>query len=604
MSGLPAGVLPLDTEQANNLNVAVSGLTPQQLQWVSGYVAGLAAANGDASSAMQGPSATTSAAAVDSKEKLTILYGSQTGNGEALAEALAAKADAQGFAARAVSLADFKPASLKRESLVTFVVSTHGEGDPPDDAEIFYDYLMSEKAPKLSGLKYSVLALGDSSYVNYCQTGRDVDARLAELGAEQFEATVECDLDYDDPAEAWTTRVLDSLPDLLQSGAAPAVPILRAVQDVSAYDKSNPFPAEILVNQKITGGNSSKDVRHIELSLEGSGLTYEPGDALAVLVANPPQLVQEIQAQLDLDAQQDVVVRDETLPLERALGEALEITALNLGFLRDWTAIADDETLTQLVEGGDANLLGEFVDTHQVIDVVRQYPARVEAQQFVDMLRRLSPRSYSIASSLAANPDEVHLTVAEVRYTAHGSEHWGAASTHLVDRLQEGDTVPVYIERNSRFRLPAADVPIVMIGPGTGVAPFRAFVEERNELGAGGDNWLFFGDRNFDSDFLYQLEWQRHLKQGNLQRLDVAFSRDQKQKVYVQDRIRENGAELYRWIENGAAIYVCGDAKHMAGDVNAALVDVLATYGNTDAESAAQTLKELRSAGRYQRDVY
>lgn len=605
MSGLPAGVLPLDTEQANNLNVAVSGLTPQQLQWVSGYVAGLAAANGDASSAMQVPAAAVSAAAaVDNNEKLTVLYGSQTGNGEALAEALASRADAQGFAARAVSLADFKPASLKRESLVTFVVSTHGEGDPPDDAEIFYEYLMSEKAPKLAGLKYSVLALGDSSYVNYCQTGRDIDTRLAALGAEQFAATVECDLDYDDPAEAWTTGVIDSLPDLLQSGAAPAVPILRAVQDVSAYDKSNPFPAEILVNQKITGGNSSKDVRHIELSLEGSGLTYEPGDALAVLVANPPQLVSELQAQLDLDAQQEVVVRDETLVLEQALGEALEITALNLGFLRAWAAIAGSEALTELVEGGDTNLLGEFVDSHQVIDVVRQYPAEVDAQQFVDMLRRLSPRSYSIASSLAANPDEVHLTVAEVRYTAHGTEHWGAASTHLVDRLQEGDTVPVYIERNSRFRLPAADVPIVMIGPGTGVAPFRAFVEERNELGASGNNWLFFGDRNFDSDFLYQLEWQRHLKQGNLQRLDVAFSRDQKHKVYVQDRIRENGAELYRWIESGAAIYVCGDAKYMAGDVHDALIDVLATHGGTDAESAAQTLKELRSAGRYQRDVY
>lgn len=599
MSGLPAGALPLDTEQTNNLNVAVSGLTPQQLQWVSGYVAGLAAANGDVSPAVQVP-----AAAVSSDEKLTILYGSQTGNGEELAEALAAKADARGFAAHAVSLADFKPAGLKRESLVTFVISTHGEGDPPDDAEIFYDYLMSDKAPKLDGLKYSVLALGDSSYVNYCQTGREFDTRLAELGAQRFEATVECDLDYEESADAWAARVVDGLPDLLQSGASPAVPILRAVQDVSAYDKSNPFPAEILVNQKITGAKSSKDVRHIELSLEGSGLSYEPGDALAVLVSNPPQLVSQLLTLLGFDAQQDVVVRDETMALERALGEALEITAVNLGFLRAWAAIAGDEELSELVEGGDSNLLGEFVDNYQVIDVVRQYPAKVEPQQFAEMLRRLSPRSYSIASSLAANPDEVHLTVAEVRYTAHGSEHWGAASTHLVERLQEGDTVPVYIERNSRFRLPAADVPIVMIGPGTGVAPFRAFVEERSEQGASADNWLFFGDRNFDSDFLYQLEWQRYLKQGKLQRLDVAFSRDQRKKVYVQDRIRENGAELYRWIENGAAIYVCGDAKHMAGDVHDALLDIFIEHGGADAESAAQKLKELRSAGRYQRDVY
>jgi sulfite reductase (NADPH) flavoprotein alpha-component len=597
MSGLPVGAMPLDPEQTSNLQSAVSGLTPLQLQWVSGYVAGLAAANGEAPAIAPVP-----AAAND--EKLTILYGSQTGNGEALAEALASNATARGFAASAVSLADYKPANLKRESLVTFVVSTHGEGDPPDDAEIFYDYLMSDKAPKLSGVRYSVLALGDSSYVNFCETGREFDARLNELGAERFEPLVECDLDYEDAADAWSNRVVERLDSLLESGNAPAVPMLRAVSNVSAYDKSNPFPAEILTNQKITGGTSSKDVRHIELSIEGSGLTYEPGDSLAVYVANPPQLVSEMLRQLNFDEQQSVNVRDNATLLVDALRGDLEITAVNLAFLRSWAGIADNEKLSELVLAGDPEALGEFVDTHQVIDVIRKFPATPDAQSFVNMLRRLSPRSYSISSSLAANPDEVHLTVAEVRYQAFGTEHWGAGSTHLVDRLQEGDTVRVFIERNSRFRLPAPDVPVVMIGPGTGIAPFRAFVEERKVQGASGDNWLFFGDRNFDSDFLYQLEWQRHLKQGHLSRLDVAFSRDQRQKIYVQDRIRENGAELYRWIENGAAIYVCGDSKHMAGDVNTALTDVLAEFGGLDTDAAEQRLKELRSAGRYQRDVY
>jgi len=598
MSSLPAGVLPLDQEQTSNLQSAVVGLSPQQLQWVSGYAAGLAAAGGQ--TAITAVSATAS----NSDEKLTVLYGSQTGNGEEVAIALADRARSQGFAAEAVSLANYKPATLKRESLVSFVISTHGEGDPPDDAELFYEYLLSKKAPKLANLKYSVLALGDSSYVNYCQTGREFDARLEELGAERFEALVECDLDYDGPATDWSERVIAGLPALLDAGETLAVPMLRAVESVSTFDKNKPFPAEVLVNQKITGGYSSKDVRHIELSLEGSGLTYQPGDSLAVVVENPPQLVAELLTELEFSGGTPVTIRDETLELADALRNSLEITVVNLGFLRAWETIADSDELTALLDANDSKSLTEFIDRYQIIDVIRQYPAATDAQQFVEMLRKLSPRSYSIASSLDANPDEVHLTVAAVHYEAFGSEHWGAASTHLIDRLEEGDKVPVFIERNSRFRLPDSEVPIVMIGPGTGIAPFRAFVEERVEQGATGDNWLFFGDRNFDSDFLYQLEWQRHLKQGNLQRLDVAFSRDQKQKIYVQDRIRENGAELYRWIDNGAAIYVCGDAKHMAGDVNDALIEVLASHGDIDRDTAAQKLKQLRAEGRYQRDVY
>ncbi len=597
MNSLPIDALPLDAVQTNKLQTVVSGLTPQQLQWVSGYAAGLAAAGGQSA-------APVGAQLAGNDNKLTILYGSQTGNGEALAQALAQQAAVQGFTAAAISLADYKPANLKRESFLTFVISTHGEGDPPDDAELFYEFLMSKKAPQLPQLKYSVLALGDSSYVNFCSTGREFDARLNELGAERFEALIECDLDYDDAARGWSERVVAGLPDLLGAADAAAVPLLRAVESVSSYDKSKPFPAEILVNQKITGGASGKDVRHIELSIEGSGLSYEPGDSLAVVVSNPPPLVDALLSELGLDGATAVTVREESAKLRDVLQQSLEITAVNLAFLRGWAAVAESDELSALLATADQDALTEFVDNHQIIDVVQRYPTSVGAQNFVDMLRRLSPRSYSISSSLAANPDEVHLTVAEVRYEAFGTEHWGAASTHLVDRLQEGDTVPVYIERNTRFRLPQAAIPVVMIGPGTGVAPFRAFVEERAEQGAGGDNWLFFGDRNMDSDFLYQLEWQRHLKQGNLKRLDVAFSRDQRQKIYVQDRIRENAAELYRWIERGAAIYVCGDAKHMAGDVNDALIEVLVSHGGLERDAAVQELKVMRTQGRYQRDVY
>ena len=604
MSASSADILPLDSEQAISLTNAVHGLSPEQLLWVSGYTAGLAAAGAPAVKATN----TDSAAAASSKrhqEKLTVLYGSQTGNGEDLAIALVRGAVARGFAAQAVSLSDYKPANLKRESLVTFVISTHGEGDPPDDAELFHEFLFSKKAPKLANLKYSVLALGDSSYVNFCQTGREFDSRLNELGASRFEALLECDLDYEDLVAGWRERVVDGLPELLAAGQVSVVPILHAVESTSVFDKSNPFPAEVLVNQKITGGASSKDVRHIELSLEGSGLTYEPGDALAVIADNPPQLVTEFLTELKFEADAPVMIKDAQWNLKDALSSSLEITALNLNFLRAWAETSTDASeLQSLLEKGNAAALTDFIDQNQVIDVVRQYPAAVGEQQFVAMLRPLSPRSYSIASSLEANPDEVHLTVAAVRYDAFGRDHWGAASTHLSDRITEGDKVSVFVEKNCRFRLPAADVPVVMIGPGTGVAPFRAFVEERVEKNASGDNWLFFGDRNIGSDFLYQLEWQRHLKQGNIKRLDVAFSRDQRKKIYVQDRIRESGAELHRWIERGAAIYVCGDAKQMAPDVHDALIEVLETYGELDHQAAEQKLKELRTAGRYQRDVY
>ena len=597
MNNQTAGALPLDEQQNERLHEAVTGLSAMQLQWVSGYAAGLAAAGGKVQPPPVAPTA-------EPGQHITVLFGSQTGNGEGVAERLVALARERGFGARAVSLADFKPTALKRESLVTFVISTHGEGDPPDDAELFHEYLMSDKAAKLSGLRYSVLALGDSSYINFCQTGREFDTRLDELGAERFEEIVECDLDYVAAAEAWSTRIVEQLPDLLDVPAPAAVPRLQAVPSAPVHGRENPFAAEVLVNQKITDAGSGKDVRHIELSIEGSDLTYEPGDSLAVVATNPPQLVDEVLDVLMLDGEAAVEVGDENLPLIEALSGKLEITVLNLGFLRAWAAHGNSDALHTIIEDDDPAVLGDFLEAHQVVDVVRRYPTDVDAQEFVDMLRVLSPRSYSIASSAIANPGEVHLTVAAVSYEAFGRPHWGAASSLLVDRLSEGDEVSVFVEKNPRFRLPAPDVPIIMIGPGTGVAPFRAFIEERAEQNASGDSWLFFGDRTMHSDFLYQLEWQRYLKRGDLARLDVAFSRDQRRKIYVQNRMREQGAELYRWIESGAVIYVCGDAKKMAGDVEEALIDILVEHSEDDRDAAAARLKDLRRAKRYQRDVY
>lgn len=585
---------PLDSSQTEKVQDALDGLTSDQLQWVSGYVAGLAAAQGTSEPAVIQP-------ASDPTKTLTILYGSQTDNGRGVAEELAQEASARGLATNLVSLADYKPANIKRESFVSLVISTHGEGDPPDDAELFHEFLMSDKAPKLDDLKFTVLALGDSSYVNYCQTGRELDGRLKELGAEQILPIVECDLDYEDPASRWSQDVIKSLPDELAS--AGEVSQLRAVKSVAPYDKHRPFGAEVLTNQKITGAKSSKDVRHVELSLEGSGLSYEPGDSLAVIADNPPQLIEELLAALGFGGDEEVTIKDSTIPIRDALRTELEITAPSLAFLKSYADLAGSEQLLELLES--QRQLAEYLDKRQIIDIVREFPATLSPPDFAGVLRKLMPRSYSIASSPLANADEVHLTVAAVKYQAFGTEHWGAASTMLSDRIAEGDKVSVFVDANPRFRLPAdGQTPIIMIGPGTGVAPFRAFVEQRAELGASGKNWLFFGDRTFHSDFLYQLEWQRFLKRGILQRMDVAFSRDQADKIYVQDRIREHAADVWAWLQQGAVLYVCGDAKQMAGDVHDALIDVLVTQADYDAESAEDYLKDLRRAGRYQRDVY
>ncbi len=587
---------PLDAAQTETVQNALNGLTPAQLQWVSGYVAGLAAGQDTAQSAVVQP-------ATDPGRTLTILYGSQTDNGRGVAEQLEQSAIEHGFAVKLVSLADYKPANIKRESLVSLVISTHGEGDPPDDAELFHEFLLSGKAPKLNHLKFSVLALGDSSYVNYCQTGRELDARLKELGAQQTLPIVECDLDYEEPASRWAEDVLKRLPDELASVAE--VPRLHAVRPIVPYDKHRPFEAEVLTNQKITGAKSSKDVRHIELSLEGSGLSYEPGDSLAVIADNPPQLIEELLDTLGFSGDEEVTIKESTTPIRDAFRTELEITAPNLGFLKAYADLSSSDDLAVLLKPERQAELSEFLDTRQIIDIVREHPTTISPTDFADSLRKLMPRSYSIASSPLANPDEVHLTVAAVNYLAFGKEHWGAASTMLADRIAEGERVSIFVEPNTRFRLPVdGQTPVIMIGPGTGVAPFRSFVEQRAELGATGKNWLFFGDRTFHSDFLYQLEWQRFLKRGILHRMDVAFSRDQAEKVYVQHRIEEHAAEVWNWLQQGAAIYVCGDAKHMAGDVHDALIKVLVSQGGHDVESAESYLKDLRRADRYQRDVY
>ena len=586
---------PISSQQWDSLNKLTDELSSPQLLWVSGYLAGHANARAQSSTpALQDSSSVLA---------LTVLSGSQTGNADKLAKTLHARLQELGHAARLESMASYKTAQLKRDHVLLIVVSTYGEGEPPDNARAFYDYLHSAKAPKLPELRYAVLALGDSSYEYFCKTGHDFDLRFEELGASRLHACVDCDVDFEDSAAGWIMAIAEKLP---QPGKTAATGAVSAQTETGIYSKKQPFPAALLENQRLTGRGSSKDVRHIALSIEGSGLRFAPGDALGVVPANRQDRVNDLIAALQLDPSAPVPsASGGEAGLERALLQDHEITTLSRPFLEKYAVLADAHELKSLLDENQRDALRDFLYGREMIDIVRRYPLNgITAIQFVALLRKLQPRLYSIASSLNANPDEVHLTVGVVRYESHGLQRHGVASTFLADSA-EGNLIRVFVHENPGFRLPEdADTPIIMIGPGTGVAPFRAFLEERESSGSHGKNWLFFGDRNFNTDFLYQREWLEHRRNGLLTHLDVAFSRDGNQKVYVQHRLREHSRELYAWLEEGAHFYVCGDAKQMAPDVHEALLGVVERESGQDRAYAVDYLQALQSAQRYQRDVY
>lgn len=587
---------PLAEPAMNGLRQATEGYSAEQLLWASGYLAGLAATGG----ASAAPAAATAAVA-EAAPRLTILYGSQTGNGRELAARLAAEAEARGLASELLSMADYPGARLKQEQLLAIVVSTHGEGEPPDDATELHRFITGRRLPSLDSLSFCVLALGDSSYENFCQTGRDFDARLAAAGAKRLAPLVECDLDYGKAATEWSGQVLEQAESLLGRPDTAAAPRLRVVPAPAHGARGESCEALLLVNQRLTGRGSSKDVRHLELELAGAGLHWQAGDSLAVRTRNPDRVVEPLIEALGFDGDASL---ESGRTLFEELAEGREITVLNRPFLDAWGATEPSGRLRGTLEGLRGGGLGAWLHARHVVDVVREFPAEIDAPGFVAMLRGLPPRVYSIASAPEFAAEEIHLTVALLQYEAFGAPHWGAGSSWLALDRREGDTLEVRIEPNERFRLPSDDAPVVMIGPGTGVAPFRAFLQARAARGAPGRNWLFFGDRNFGSDFLYQLEWLRYRKQGLLTRLDVAFSRDQAEKRYVQHRLRESAAELGAWLDDGAHIYVCGDAKSMAPDVERTLKDIIAGQRGLDEDGAEDALAELRRAGRYQRDVY
>ncbi|MCQ8879326.1 assimilatory sulfite reductase (NADPH) flavoprotein subunit [Pseudoalteromonas shioyasakiensis] len=600
---LNAAASPLSQEQVQKLQGLVAELNPIQQAWVSGYLA--ANANTAALGGVVGAAPSAGEAAA-----LTILYGSQTGNSKGVATKLKEQAESRGLAVKLVSMADYKPTALKKEKFLTVVVSTYGEGEPPEDAETLHEFLTTKKAPKLDGVKIAVIGLGDSSYEFFCQTAKDFEERLNKLGAETIYQRADLDVDYDDEAATWITGALDAFePDLKAQqdagGQVVSMPFGAPAPAAAAsqYTKQNPFAAELSTVQKITGRDSTKDVRHVEISLEGSDITYTPGDSLGVYFLNDEVLVDEVLELTQIDAASPVKIGDEELSIRDALIEKLELTQSYPGFVEKYAVATGTPELLKLVE--DKAAMREYIEPRQIFDVIRQNPAKIEAQTLVDCLRKLQARLYSIASSQAEVEDEVHLTIGLVEFDAFGSEHLGGCSGYLARRAEEGCKVKVFSEHNDNFRLPSNDdTPVIMVGPGTGIAPFRAFLQERDSREASGKNWLFFGNPHFTQDFLYQVEIQGYLKSGLLSKVDVAFSRDQAEKVYVQDKLRQNSKEVFAWLEAGAHIYICGDANRMAKDVHNALVDIISENTDKSFEDADQYLKDLRSANRYQKDVY
>ena len=595
----PTSLLPLSPEQLARLQAAVGEFSPTQMAWLSGYFWGMVN--------QQPGAAATPAAALSPALTITLISASQTGNARRLAEQLRDDLLAAKLNVNLVNAGDYKFKQIAQERLLIVVASTQGEGEPAEEAVALHKFLFSKKAPKLPETAFAVFGLGDTSYEHFCQAGKDFDSKLAELGAQRLLDRVDADVEYQESAQQWRQQIVAALQARVpaQSATAAAVTQSGAVDEItsSPYSKTAPLTAQLSVQQKVTGRNSEKDVRHIEIDLADSGLRYQPGDALGVWFDNDPALVDELLALLWLKGDEQVSVDGQNLPLAQALRSHFELTQNTTLIVDKYAALSRDETLIALL--ADKPALQQYAKNTPIVDMVRQAPSDLNADQLIALLRPLTPRLYSIASSQAETENEVHITVGVVRYDIDGRPRTGGASGYLADRLEVEGDIRVFIEHNDNFRLPAnPETPVIMIGPGTGIAPFRAFMQQREADGASGKNWLFFGNPHFTEDFLYQVEWQRYVKEGLLTRIDLAWSRDQAHKIYVQDKLRAQGAELWNWIQQGAHIYVCGDANRMAKDVEQVLLDVVAEHGAMDTEQADEYLSELRLARRYQRDVY
>ena len=582
---------PFDPNQSTALSALLPTFSPEQRAWLSGFLA----------QAVGSAAAPAAAASVP----LTVLYGTESGNAESLADKTVKEAKKKGFKAVMKNLADLSVADLKKFENVALIVSTWGDGEPPEAAEAFHKEFLAASID-LKGVKFSVCALGDTSYDKFCQTGKEFDTQLEKLGAERVADRVDCDVDFDDSYAAWKDALFGAFD--TASAAAPAFDASAfAAAPAVEYGRKNPFPSEVVENLILNGEGSVKETIHLELDLEGSGLEYEAGDALAVVPVNADDVVDAFLKASGLSGTEQVELKGEDKgELKEALKYKLDITGLSRAVAKKYFELSKSDALGEIVSDEKKADFKNWAWGREIVDLLELFPVqKLEAQALVSILRKLPPRLYSIASSPKAHPGEVHLTVAAVRYEGHGKARKGVASTYIADEAKTGEKVQVYVHKNKNFRLPEdTNKPVIMVGPGTGIAPFRAFIEERGETEAKGETWLFFGDQRYTYDFLYQLELQDHLKSGALNKLDVAFSRDQPEKVYVQDKMLEQGAEIYKWLEAGAFFYVCGDAERMAKDVNQALIDIVAQHGGKSADDAAAYIEALKKDKRYQRDVY
>ncbi|MCF6318900.1 MAG: flavodoxin domain-containing protein [Proteobacteria bacterium] len=594
---------PLALEELNKITQAIQGFSPQQKLWLSGYLAGdLAGVLADNLAGNSGAQDSSTKNNNIPQQQLTILYGSQTGNCRLLAENYAQASHAKSINSKVISLADFKPRQIVKEKNIVLIVSTHGEGEAPDDAQIFYDYLFSNKKLQLKSLKYSILALGDSSYEKYCQTGVDLDKQLQKLGAQSVIDRVDCDLDYEDLADNWQQQTVEYFAkDLVDSDYKTAPLSLLKSQSVITYNRNNTYVSEILAIQKITTIDSVKNVYHIELDMQDSNITYQAGDSLGIVTNNNKSIVDKFIKTHKFDTNITVSYKKNNITFEQAL-LSLEISLINKLFLKFYAQFIQSEALKKITDNHQRFL--KYVSQRQLSDVFKEYPSQITEQYLVDNLVKITPRLYSIASSYQSNDEEIHLTIALVESSIHEPAN-GLVSGLLCDQSIEGDSVEIYVESNQNFSLPQDHkTPIIMIGAGTGIAPFRGFLQERESTKAIGKNWLFFGNPSFDHDFLYQLELQKFYENGTLNAIDLAFSRDQHEKIYVQDRVKQKAQKIWQWLEDGAHLYICGNKDHMAKAVEAELLSMIETYGGKNPEQAKSYLSDLKQNKRYQKDVY
>lgn len=586
------------------LSAQLSALSPTQLAWLSGYC--WAQSQGVSGAAAE-PTILQAAAPAVSRRVL-VLSASQTGNASSVAESLHAKLQAAGVEARLSSAGDFKSKTLPDEDIVLLVTSTQGEGEPPEEALPLYKFIYGKKKPDLSKLIFAVLGLGDSSYPNFCQAGKDFDAKFAELGAGRLNDLGICDLEFQANADAWVAAVVPKVAELTAQAASPSANTAAHSPATSssgtAYTKENPYTATLSVRQKITSRTAEKDVEHIEIDLSGSDLRYQAGDALGVWPLNAADLVQEILDLNQLTGSETVQLSDgRETDIRTTLTESADITQNTPAFVQQYAELTNNEELKTIA--ADKAQLDAYLAATPPVGIFAAYPHPLDAQTLYSLFRPQTPRLYSIASAQDEVGEEVHLTIGVVRFDHHDHTYTGAASGYLGERLEEGSEVRVFVEPNPNFRLPQnGDTPIIMIGAGTGVAPFRSFMQQRAANGDSGKNWLFFGNQRLADDFLYQLEWSEWRKDGLLTRADLAWSRQGEHKVYVQHKITERAAEVWNWLQQGAHIYVCGDAARMARDVENALIEVIETQGKLSRDEAEDYLNDLREDKRYQRDVY